>query len=117
MRKTIFIILFISFFIIKGYAQGEKAVVYDSNGKRDPFLPLVSPEGALINFEPLNQVSEVNLEGIIYDEGGKSFAIINSKVVKTGDRIGSIEVVDIQKNRVVLLKGSEMFEIKIKEGE
>jgi len=96
--------------------EKEETFVYDSKGRRDPFLSLVSPEGYLINVEPFSDASEVNLEGIIYDPSGKSFAIINTQVVKNGDKIGLFEVLKIEENKVILLKDAERFEIELKEG-
>jgi hypothetical protein len=117
MKKTIIIGTIILFSISIGYAQKEKnAFVYDSKGKRDPFLSLVSPEGYLVNVEPFAEVSEINVEGIIYDPKGSSFAIINSEIVKVGEKIGDFEVLDIKKNKVILLKDAEKFEIDLKEG-
>jgi hypothetical protein len=104
-------------FSICGFAadKGEK-FIYDPKGKRDPFLPLVSPEGYLINIEPLSSVSEIKVEGIIYDPYGNSFAIINSEVVKPKDKIGSFEVLEIKKDSVILLKDQKKYEMRLKEG-
>lgn len=96
--------------------EKDQTFVYDSKGRRDPFLPLVSPEGYLINAEPYSDASEVKVEGIIYDPRGNSFAIINTQVVKAGDKIGAFDVLSIEKNKVILLKDTEKFEIELKEG-
>ena len=115
-KKAILITGIILFSMSLVYAQESGEIfVYDSKGKRDPFQSLVSPEGYLINIEPLSGISEIVIEGIIYDPKGSSFAIINSEVVKSGDAIGGYEVLDIQQNKVTLLKDAEKFEIELKE--
>ncbi|MBM3251994.1 MAG: hypothetical protein FJZ11_04345 [Candidatus Omnitrophica bacterium] len=118
MIKNLFIIIgciliFVSFI----YAQTQtESFVYDSKGKRDPFLSLVSPEGFLLNLASSSETSELSVEGIIYDSRGKSYAIINSEVVKPGDIIGKFELISIEKNKVILIKDTERIEIELKEG-
>ncbi|MFH1655606.1 MAG: hypothetical protein ABH954_03240 [Candidatus Omnitrophota bacterium] len=121
MTKKIIIIVGVVFILISVnfvYAQEQADnFVYDSKGKRDPFLSLVSPEGYLIKIEPFSETSEINIEGIIYDPRGSSYAIINSEVVKPGDVIGRFEIIGIERNKVILIKDSEKIEIELKEEE
>lgn len=42
------------------------------------------------------------LEGILYDQEVSS-AIVNGKVVKTGDRIGNLKVIDIRSDRIEVI--------------
>ncbi len=48
------------------FAQEQPA--YDSKGKRDPFIPLVTPDGRLLNLKNQETATGLTLEGIIYDE-------------------------------------------------
>lgn len=96
------------------YAEGE--FVYNSHGKRDPFLPLVSKEGYLINREADVTASEMNLEGIIFDKSGKSLAIINGQVLKISDKIGNYTVSSIEKQKVTL-QGDEEIILELKREE
>ena len=107
-------IFLLSISLIQAKEQ-DNGFVYDSKGKRDPFLSLVSPEGYLINIEPFSESSEISIEGIIYDPQGTSLAIINGEVLKAGDTIGRFEVIKIGKGKVILLKDSERFEIELRE--
>jgi len=116
-RKTIVIICLVFILATIICAQADEVFVYNSKGRRDPFLSLVSPEGFLINIEPSGNASEVSLEGIIYDPRGSSYAIINAEVVTPGDVIGRFEVIEIEKNKVILLRDSEKIEIELEEGE
>lgn len=116
MKKTLIIVGLLLFSIgLMAAEEKETTFVYDSKGRRDPFLPLVSSEGYLINTEPFSDASEVKVEGIIYDPKGTSFAILNTQVVKAGEKVGAFEVLKIEKNRVILLKNTEKFNIYLEE--
>jgi hypothetical protein len=95
------------------FAQGQPA--YDSKGKRDPFIPLVTPDGRLLKLESQKSASGLTLEGIIYDEHGLSYAIVNGEVVRISDKVGEYQVLKIQKNKVIFIKGAETTEVELKE--
>mgnify|MGYP001588549079 FL=1 len=92
----------------------ENNFIYDSKGKRDPFMPLVTSQGYIVNVEEELFASDMNLEGIIYDAQGRSLAIINGKVVKVGDNIGSYTVLEIGKTTVLLAKEAEKYILELK---
>jgi len=92
----------------------ENNFVYDSKGKRDPFMPLVTSQGYIVNVEEELFASEMNLEGIIYDAQGYSLAIINGKVVKVGDNIGSYTVLESSQSTVILAKETEKYILELK---
>ena len=79
---------------------------------RDPFLSSKNP-GKL---KPVNvqKKAAVNLKvsGILWDEKIPS-AIINSQVVKIGDIIFDKTVVDIDKDRVVLMEEGQLYILKL----
>jgi len=56
--------------------------------------------------------SVIKLEGIIYDPA-QPIALINGEARKIGDRVGDAEILDIQRNRVVLVRRDEQFEISL----
>ncbi len=99
-----------------------KPFQYDPKGRRDPFVPLVNREGLF--FEPAvskeNIVSAaasddaLSLEGIVYEDGGSSCAIINSEIVQSGDKIGDYQVLEVQRQKVVLGKAEEILELELK---
>jgi len=86
--------------------------VYDDKGKRDPFLPLVSPSGTLIYYEADYLISDLSLEGII--AGEENFAMINGKILGKGDAVGNFTVRDVRENSVILKKGGQNFVLKLK---
>jgi type II secretory pathway component PulC len=98
------------------FAQDE--FVYDAKGKRNPFIPLVTSDGKILNLDSVETSNKgLALEGIIYDKNGVSFAIVNGSVVKVGDVVGDTQVLKIEKNKVIFIKEGQTSEIELKEGE
>lgn len=96
---------------------GEEPFVYKSQGRRDPMIPLITPQGLIRDIKSLDPHEGLSLEGIIYDAQSKSLAIINGQIVKAGDAIGEVKILDIRQDRVIILKDNEAQEIKLKEEE
>jgi len=108
----------LSFFLFLGiltlvFGQGE--FVYDAKGKRNPFIPLVTPEGRLLKLDKQEAASSggLSIEGIIYDKLGRSFAIVNASVVGIGDTVGDYQVLKIYENKVIFIKNGESFEVEL----
>ena len=88
----------------------EEAFIYDSHGRRDPFVPLV---GAGIKYIPsvmeelaggTSQVSNEAfiLNGILWDPNGKCIAVINGEICMVNDEIGKYRITAIKENMVIL---------------
>ncbi len=92
-----------------------KAVVYTSEGLRDPFEGYIKKEQIPL---PMHQLAEeenfvpppVMVSGITW---GSSFpqAIINGKVVRAGDMVGEVQVVSISKEGLVLSYNNQRFSL------
>lgn len=98
---------------------GEDAYNYNAKGKRNPFIPLVTPEGRLLKLDKQEAVSlqGLSVEGIIYDKAGLSFAIVNTAVVGVGDLVLDYQVLKIFEDRVIFIKNGETLEVGLaKEG-
>lgn len=98
-----------------GFAQEQK-YSYKFQGKRDPFVPLISPAGYLLNLEPEDN-NALNLEGIMYDPKGDSIAIINGELVRAGETIGDAVLTSIEPNKVTIIKDNEKVEIDLRREE
>lgn len=105
------IILFM-FILVPNLLCEEQRVFYNSQNRRDPFLPLVSTSGYVLDLGVDLEVSDLKVEGIMHEETKESLAIVNGKVVKKGDRIGDFTVEEISKDRVVFL-GSDGKTIEV----
>ena len=112
--------LFILFaFLSTGISFAQERFIYDSGGKPDPFTPWVTADGRLqilISQEKKNE-SELELEGIIFDKYGLSYAMVNGVVVKIGDIIDGYQVLKVEEKRVIFIKDGELKEVAIKEDE
>ncbi len=102
-------------FAVGALAQEQKSS-YNYQGKRDPFVPLISFSGYLLNLEP-----EVNaalrLEGIMYDQKGDSMAIINGELVRVGESIADAVVSSIGPTKVTIIKDNQKVELELRREE
>ena len=105
----------ILFFIFCTVSFAQEEFVYDAKGKRNPFIPLVTPEGRLLKLDKqeATSVDGLAVEGIIYDKFGRSFAIVNTNVVGIGDIVGDYQDLKIQQNKVIFIKDGEPLEIEL----
>ena len=82
--------------VVSGSLWAEE-ITYDPGNRRDPFVPVSGEQNA-----SLGSKSGIKLEGIIYDPGGHSMAILNGKTYQRGESVGSATVVNILKDHVVI---------------
>ena len=110
-----FFLLFSLCFIFCTVVFAKDEFVYDAKGKRNPFIPLVSPEGRLLKLDKqeATSVEGLAIEGIIYDKFGRSFAVVNANVVGIGDMVGDYQVLKIQENKVIFIKDGELLELEL----
>lgn len=81
---------------------------YQPKGRRDPFVPLVTPEGQRLHppgfdEEPLSGPGGLVLQGIVFDPRADSYAIINGRVVRQNDEIAGMRVLKIEAASVTIL--------------
>ena len=104
--------------------------IYNSEGRRDPFVSLIAPEGVEFELEELEEMevepeileeSEYTLIGLMWDEE-EVFAFIQGErgkwIVKEGDTIEEFEVLEIneEKGEVILIRGEEeIIKLRIRE--
>ena len=101
-----FIIAFVLAGVIAGDSAKAEEFVYKKKD-RDPFWPLVTEDGKLVEGFDLMTLENVYLEGIVWDPEGDSVVMVNGMVLRKGDRIGAFEIQKIEKNRVTLRSGDE----------
>ncbi len=109
------VIAFVSLFVCL-HLSAEEGFKYDAKGKRNPFTPLVTSDGRILKLEDEDK-GQIQLEGIIYDKYGSSYAIINGTVVRVGDFIGDYQVLKIEEKRVSFIKEGLVSEIELKKEE
>ncbi|MDD5097544.1 MAG: hypothetical protein PHU59_03545 [Candidatus Omnitrophica bacterium] len=113
LNKRFFIFLFL--FFISATIVFSEDFVYESKGKRNPFIPLVTPEGRLLKLDKqeATTIDGLAIEGIIYDKFGRSFAIVNTNVVGIGDTVGDYQILKIQENKVIFIKDGVPLEVEL----
>lgn len=97
-------------------AWGAGVGVYDSNGKRNPFIPLVTPDGRYqkLEAEETRANTELKLEGIIYDKYGISYAVVDGQVVKIGDTVSDYRVLQIGEKQVIFMREGQQITVELK---
>ncbi len=110
--------LFVYFICLSaGVSFAQESFIYDSGGKPDPFTPWVTADGRLqiLVSQEKKSGSELELEGIIFDKYGLSYAVVNGAVVKIGDTIDGYQVLKVEEKRVIFIRDGELKEVEIKE--
>jgi hypothetical protein len=98
------------------YSFAQEELKYDDKGKRDPFIPLVTPGGVLLTLEKEDAKTDLTIEGIIYDKQGSSYAIINGEVARVGDfTTNGYQVLKIEDKKVIFIKEGNTREVRLKE--
>ena len=92
-----------------GAADGK--IVYEAQGRRDPFVPLVSLASRdSSGFLGLDSIEEVKVEGVLYDPKQGSVVIVNGAILKEGEESGAMKVIKIRPDGAVfLINGVETF--------
>lgn len=115
-KTALICVIFSLICVISIYAQEQ--FDYNEQGRRNPFIPLVTPDGRLLNLDKKEgEKAILNIEGIIYDKNGVSYAVVNGEVVKVGDKISDYQVLRIQQNKIIFIKEGEPMEVELKKEE
>lgn len=111
-HKCILLIIFLGVFRLV-FAQNEGRDI-----KRNPFLTSGEEKGFVrkhaVDEEPelLTETTFV-ISGIIYSALEDKKVIINGRILKAGDIIGNMEIVDIEPERVIFKSGREKYFLEL----
>lgn len=110
---TLLSLAFAVMFISPGAGDDRK---YESRGRRDPFVPLVGMDRPTVSkLEDVTSIADLRLEGIASSPAGKPIAIMNSEIVKEGDKFGIIEIERITKNTVTVVIDGRKYDKDLSE--
>lgn len=113
-KVIVFCMILIGCAVSGGLSKSEGSF-YDSRGKRDPFAPLIGEKRQVVPIEDIVSIDDVNLEGLAVGRGGKKVVIINSVMLKEGDKVGNLAVGKISdKGAQVFIDGTE-YELNLPE--
>ncbi len=88
--------------------------IYEKKG-RDPFWPLITASGKVMQEPDVVSLNDISLEGILWDVEGNSMAMINGMILKKGDRIGNFEILKVGKDNVLLGTKTEQHLLKLED--
>ena len=92
----------------------EDAYVYDSRGRRDPFIPLVGVTAtAVSSLDDVMSIEDVKLQGVASNAAGVQVAIINGEMIKEGEKSGRVTLKEIAKEKIVILIDEESYEVSL----
>jgi len=93
------ILLAVSFF-----SEADTVFAYKSDGKRDPFVPLigVSARSTAGGLRGVISVEELFLQGVVVGTDGERAAIINGEILKKGDSIGRLSIIEINDGSAII---------------
>lgn len=95
-----------SLFWVGAQGIGESEEVSYKRKGRDPFSPLITENGQLIQGFDESGL-DLYLEGIIWDPQGDSIVMISGRILRKGDVIGDYEISRIEQEGVTLQSQSE----------
>ncbi|MEW6101527.1 MAG: hypothetical protein AB1481_04460 [Candidatus Omnitrophota bacterium] len=114
-EKMFLVFVFLGLIAFAKSSLSEENFVYSAADRRNPFIPLVTPDGRLLQMDKGEEISSLSIEGIIYDRYGESFAVVDGSIVKIGDRIRDYQVLRIEKEKVIFVKDGQPVELSLKE--
>lgn len=93
-----------------------KPFVYDSKGRRDPFVSLFRGEvRSYTSLDSVNTLDDLMLEGILWDSKGGSIAILNGVILSEGDKVNNIHILEITPRKVFLRLNNIEHELILEE--
>ncbi|MFH1877575.1 MAG: hypothetical protein ABH883_02060 [Candidatus Omnitrophota bacterium] len=98
------------------HASEGSGTVYQSYGRRDPFVPLIGVHTKGAGEKTLSDVftvDDISLQGILCDGDGEKKAILNGEIVKAGDQKGLVSIVGISDNAVTVKIDEETYAVKL----
>jgi hypothetical protein len=103
----------IAFFLAVIFCLSFRVFAYDAKNARNPFIPLLTSDGRLIKTESSVSTEGISLQGVVYDKGGASYALVNGGVVRVGDKVGDYQVLRVEEDRVIFIKDGQPLAIEV----
>lgn len=96
---------------------------YESKGKRNPFVPLLLPDGQRVTPPPDEEgvgppgLGSVSLQGVVYDPSGDSYVILSGRLLRENEEWEGIRILKIEANAVMIWKDGETHRLTVREPE
>ena len=92
----------------------EVYFIYDSKGKRDPFISLLGKNVKLTDVELLDSIDDVRVEGVIIDPKKGSAAIVNGRILKVGDFMGGFKLEKVTHYEIYMSRDGQKFKLQFR---
>lgn len=100
--------------LMGGFIFAEEEFIYNAKQKRDPFVPLVGEGGTYASDAyGVNSIEDIRLEGIVWEEGKASLAVVNGEIFREDEQIGVVKVLKIEKDAVIFDNEGERVKIEL----
>jgi lipopolysaccharide export system protein LptC len=114
-KKVLILLVLLS---LNTFAYGE-TFVYNSHGRRDPFVPPYlkdkdTKRPTQDNKKPEIDYSLINLQAVVYDPQGDSAVIINGQIMKKGEKTDFFILKDIGEDSAVIEVLGEQKTLKLR---
>lgn len=113
MSRTVIHLLVALILSLKITSVFADEIRYDSNRRKDPFAPLVGPDGKFLRNNL--DIADFKIEGVIFDPNGGSVVLIDGESYKEGDNINGLNIISIMKDRVILAQSQQEQTIWLRE--
>jgi len=96
---------------------------YQPKGKRDPFSPLILPDGRRMTPPGVEEESGASgpgsavLQGILFDPAGDSAAVLNGHVLREKEEWEGIKLLKIEADSVTISKNGETQQLVLEQPE
>ena len=95
----------------------EANFVYDSKGKRDPFISLIGKKVKLADVDLIDSIKDVKVEGVIIDPQRGSAAIVNNQILRIGDYMGGFKLSKVTRYYIVMSRDEKEFKLQFRSEE
>ena len=101
--------------LLAGETAESAEVRYTGKTFRDPFMDVTEIRPVDETSVMQQSIDSMNVQGILYS-ADNPVAIINGKIYRVGSRLGTGQVVSIEKESVTITQGDKQFTIKQSRG-
>ena len=102
--------LFVNGYSLFVYGQEESQ---ESKVARNPFMPLVTPDGRLISLDKQKTKLDLVVEGTVFDKYGRSYAVVNGIITEVGDSIDGFRVLKVEEGKVTFMKDGQTKVVEV----
>ncbi len=113
-------IIFLGFYFLCScnfLLANESNFVYDSKGKRDPFISLIGKKVKLTDVDLIDSIKDVRVEGVIIDPKKGSAAIVNGQILYIGDYMGGFKLVKVTHYYIVVSRDEKEYKLQFRSEE